>query len=1487
MSRIEDKMGSLLKLQKKNNGELLIADAASDLEKKFFAKLEKRAESQPHQTQVTLVTEQEAVSPLEPHLDVPESPLEKKISGVLEKSKIFIPEKEAAPQKAQQISREFLLGKIKENLPGSEVGAGEKASTILDEIEVGFGTAAQCAKLVAGGSISYDVSQVAGGLILKLDTDVMDPVYAVLLKAFWSNLSLNIVSEFIKKNALSPASLKRIMIIDSIAPNLAAITGTVPLEVLLEKSLEYSAAYAALFVPAVLTMSSQDSQVHITRHSRVLQKDIVQEGMETILGEMIQDYRSRFLMRRVSSLGEVKQVMIVDELLKTLIARGIDINPSLFMNNPISKVYSELMRSVREQIYDASPITVRHHSFEDIFWTAGFYDYMGDYNRASACYGQAIRQKPHDETVISAFGKFLEKNNDAAGALRAYEEFLLNVPNSPVILRAKSTALRRLAKNEGQFKRVVTNVAAWSSERKAAGTQKANNKIHSELERILSEVVANPAISAEISPMIEFVRTKGLMPDKFYTLATLLAGKNLKKEALGVLTILNNNHPKNQNALYLAGRLAFELNKTNEAAGYLSRLNAPIENSEYILGQVYFDVKKFNKAVKHLGNWLKSNRADANAFRLRAYANWNLKKIDKAITDFKDVRSITKDDGDAAYALGQLYLGDKNYQVARDYFQIAASLDYKKVTALINIATCWSMAGLAGSALESLDSALSIEPRNSEALAGKCYVLAKLGRYEELEKCCNAALAVRPDLSDIKHMLDSALLRTMENAKASGDLETARQKATDRVMISSSRPEITQKDLINILLRKVSLKQDTRQDLESIIVTADSVLKSVPNDEFATYSKAVALHRLGDLASSGHLINGVLRINPENVDALKELGQIKLEELEKLSPELRNYGPVLEVLKKYVHLKQNDAIALKNISVIYYSQNNFDLALKYIESAERLTNSSEILANKAWILYKLKRYEPAAKSAESAIAKGAISDNIFMLRGQIAEAMGELQNAFSFYDYALRNTKEPAANTVIAYANVAIRLAKFNEAVSCLDSLLLADSQNAQAWVLRGDANSNLLRREDAVKDYSRAMELSNNSYVRQKLGRILFDAGDYAAAINILASERTHAESLEVFLLAHIKSGKQNEALALAENILSRQGAVNLKSISWEVKGDTMQEFGLKINCYLRAVDLSARPETQLKLAQAYAKVGDFSNATKQCDAAVAGGSSEATVLKNKILREDGFMRFKSDGDRNVNARNYGAAIKAYEQALGIKLDISVGFKKAKAEEADGRINDAISSLDSIVKEFKDAGAALEAGKLSYQCSALDRALEYYDYVLKIRPDNSEAAIGKSNILLMSNDAQGALEVLIAYNHNNKGYQDPMAWLGIGLAHAELGAPDEAIGDYDKALSIDKNCEPAILNKADALMSLKRFDEATSAYNSVLQRNANSTIALLGLSEICFETGKYDESLQFANRAAELEPQSKYAKERKINALEKLNRIADAALVLRELGDG
>ena len=212
---------------------------------------------------------------------------------------------------------------------------------------------------------------------------------------------------------------------------------------------------------------------------------------------------------------------------------------------------------------------------------------------------------------------------------------------------------------------------------------------------------------------------------------------------------------------------------------------------------------------------------------------------------------------------------------------------------------------------------------------------------------------------------------------------------------------------------------------------------------------------------------------------------------------------------------------------------------------------------------------------------------------------------------------------------------------------------------------------------------------------------------------------------------------------------------------------------------------------------------------------------------------------------------------------------------------------MDSIVKEFKDAGAALEAGKLSYQCSALDRALEYYDYVLKIRPDNSEAAIGKSNILLMSNDAQGALEVLIAYNHNNKGYQDPMAWLGIGLAHAELGAPDEAIGDYDKALSIDKNCEPAILNKADALMSLKRFDEATSAYNSVLQRNANSTIALLGLSEICFETGKYDESLQFANRAAELEPQSKYAKERKINALEKLNRIADAALVLRELGDG
>ena len=102
-----------------------------------------------------------------------------------------------------------------------------------------------------------------------------------------------------------------------------------------------------------------------------------------------------------------------------------------------------------------------------------------------------------------------------------------------------------------------------------------------------------------------------------------------------------------------------------------------------------------------------------------------------------------------------------------------------------------------------------------------------------------------------------------------------------------------------------------------------------------------------------------------------------------------------------------------------------------------------------------------------------------------------------------------------------------------------------------------------------------------------------------------------------------------------------------------------------------------------------------------------------------------------------------------------------------------------------------LETAKNSYNQQKYDEAIQNYDKVLQIEPNNTAALVNK------------------------------------GLASSDLNRYDEAIQYYDKALHIEPNDTDALINKGTALYDLERYDESIQYYDKVLHIDPNDTDAL------------------------------------------------------------
>lgn len=178
--------------------------------------------------------------------------------------------------------------------------------------------------------------------------------------------------------------------------------------------------------------------------------------------------------------------------------------------------------------------------------------------------------------------------------------------------------------------------------------------------------------------------------------------------------------------------------------------------------------------------------------------------------------------------------------------------------------------------------------------------------------------------------------------------------------------------------------------------------------------------------------------------------------------------------------------------------------------------------------------------------------------------------------------------------------------------------------------------------------------------------------------------------------------------------------------------------------------------------------------------------------------------------------ALEQFEHALGLQPDHGQAwFVKGCVMSESGRLRDAASCyLQSL--QFAPAYAGLilfNLGNCLRDLGESERALECFQSVTEIEPENSDA------------------------------------WINQGVVLDNLGQAEEAIACYDAALRLAPDDVDAWANRGNSLRALREYSEAIDCYEKALTLNPNSRAALVGRGICVAELGDPQRGLQLLDQ--------------------------------------
>lgn len=188
------------------------------------------------------------------------------------------------------------------------------------------------------------------------------------------------------------------------------------------------------------------------------------------------------------------------------------------------------------------------------------------------------------------------------------------------------------------------------------------------------------------------------------------------------------------------------------------------------------------------------------------------------------------------------------------------------------------------------------------------------------------------------------------------------------------------------------------------------------------------------------------------------------------------------------------------------------------------------------------------------------------------------------------------------------------------------------------------------------------------------------------------------------------------------------------------------------------------------------------------------------------------------------------------------------------GRHTDAIDAYDSVLKiDPDDVETLINKSSAYIELKKYVHSLSIAEEAIKINPLIPEAWVNKGT----------ALSNLNLFEESITAYQEACrlnpfcfdAWLNQSLPLNSLGRHEDALITCDKTINLQKNSDKAYANRAVTLYELKRYCEAINDFDKAITLNSNFAEYYFGKGIALHHNYEYSEALTEFNKAILIQP--------------------------------